>query len=155
MLKPKILSWLGLKIYFSLFLRELWYYSVVDKNNSSNERERNMTMNEWKLLTAIRDSEFHDGRDPVDSHTWVDCLKFDSRSHAGTMSSLSKKDLAYTDGETCWITQKGFDAITGKAGADWLIKSRKAREARKAREQIMRDCGLVKVRGALGGIYWE
>jgi hypothetical protein len=26
---------------------------------------------------------------------------------------------------------------------------------RKAREQAMKDCGLVKVRGALGGIYWE
>lgn len=34
-------------------------------------------------------------------------------------------------------------------------KARKARERRKAREQAMRDCGLVKVRGALGGIYWE
>jgi hypothetical protein len=26
---------------------------------------------------------------------------------------------------------------------------------RKAREQVMRDMGLVKVRGALGGVYWE
>lgn len=23
------------------------------------------------------------------------------------------------------------------------------------REQIMRDCGLVKVKGAMGGTYWE
>jgi hypothetical protein len=26
---------------------------------------------------------------------------------------------------------------------------------RRERDQAMRDCGLVKVRGALGGIYWE
>lgn len=26
---------------------------------------------------------------------------------------------------------------------------------RKAREQVMRDCGLIKVKGALGGTYWE
>ena len=31
----------------------------------------------------------------------------------------------------------------------------RANANRKAREQVMRDCGLVKVRGALGGIYWE
>lgn len=26
---------------------------------------------------------------------------------------------------------------------------------RKAREDILRSCGLTKVRGALGGVYWE
>ena len=31
----------------------------------------------------------------------------------------------------------------------------KRREARKARDEAYRDCGLVKVRGALGGTYWE
>jgi hypothetical protein len=31
----------------------------------------------------------------------------------------------------------------------------KANAARKFRDQAMRSCGLVKVRGALGGIYWE
>ena len=30
-----------------------------------------------------------------------------------------------------------------------------ARRARKLREQALRDLGLVKVRGALGGTYWE
>lgn len=36
-------------------------------------------------------------------------------------------------------------------------KARKARQkaARKAREDAYRSCGLVKVRGALGGVYWE
>lgn len=31
----------------------------------------------------------------------------------------------------------------------------RARATRRAREQAMRDCGLVKARGALGGTYWE
>ena len=31
----------------------------------------------------------------------------------------------------------------------------KRRAARREREQLLRDCGLVKVRGALGGVYWE
>lgn len=29
------------------------------------------------------------------------------------------------------------------------------RKLRRMRDQVMRDCGLVKVRGALGGTYWE
>lgn len=28
-------------------------------------------------------------------------------------------------------------------------------KARRFRDQARRDCGLVKVRGALGGVYWE
>lgn len=31
----------------------------------------------------------------------------------------------------------------------------KARANRKAREEVLRDLGLVKVKGALGGTYWE
>lgn len=31
----------------------------------------------------------------------------------------------------------------------------KAKRQRKVRDQVMRDLGLVKVRGALGGTYWE
>jgi DNA-directed RNA polymerase subunit M/transcription elongation factor TFIIS len=26
---------------------------------------------------------------------------------------------------------------------------------RREREMLLRDCGLVKVRGAMGGVYWE
>lgn len=50
-------------------------------------------------------------------------------------------------------------------GAKWLgtAKNGKFRTAaniraginRKAREDAMRSCGLVKVKGALGGTYWE
>ena len=36
-------------------------------------------------------------------------------------------------------------------------KSQKLRRnaARREREQVLRDCGLVKVKGQLGGVYWE
>lgn len=38
-----------------------------------------------------------------------------------------------------------------------LAEGRKIKRSlsRKQREAILRDCGLVKVRGALGGTYWE
>lgn len=31
----------------------------------------------------------------------------------------------------------------------------RARQRRRERDQAMKDCGLVKVRGAMGGTYWE
>ena len=34
-------------------------------------------------------------------------------------------------------------------------KRARRRKQRRERDAVMRDCGLVKVRGALGGIYWE
>ena len=34
-------------------------------------------------------------------------------------------------------------------------RNARARRNRQARESSLRSCGLVKVRGALGGIYWE
>lgn len=38
-----------------------------------------------------------------------------------------------------------------------ISKARRAnaRKARREREQALRDLGLVKVRGVLGGTYWE
>jgi len=34
-------------------------------------------------------------------------------------------------------------------------KRKAAAQRRRERDQVMRDCGLVKVRGAMGGTYWE
>ena len=34
-------------------------------------------------------------------------------------------------------------------------RNAKAKANRRAREAAMRSCGLVKVRGAMGGTYWE
>lgn len=36
-----------------------------------------------------------------------------------------------------------------------FIRRQRARENRKAKEAAMKSLGLVKVRGALGGVYWE
>jgi len=38
---------------------------------------------------------------------------------------------------------------------DTRVAKAKRGSMRRAREQALRDCGLVKVRGALGGVYWE
>jgi len=35
------------------------------------------------------------------------------------------------------------------------LKRKAINRARKAREQALRDVGMKKVRGTLGGIYWE
>ena len=35
------------------------------------------------------------------------------------------------------------------------IRRSRARIGRRGREEALRSCGLVKVRGALGGTYWE
>lgn len=45
------------------------------------------------------------------------------------------------------------EAEAREALADF--KRRRANRARRERDQVMRDCGLVKVRGAKGGTYWE
>jgi hypothetical protein len=34
-------------------------------------------------------------------------------------------------------------------------KKERAKANRKAKEEILKSLGLVKVRGALGGVYWE
>jgi hypothetical protein len=46
-------------------------------------------------------------------------------------------------------------ATIGVVGALQAAKRRKRNASRRARENALRSCGLVKVRGALGGTYWE
>lgn len=36
-----------------------------------------------------------------------------------------------------------------------IARQKRANANRKARNQAMRDLGLVRVRGNLGGVYWE
>jgi hypothetical protein len=73
-----------------------------------------ITKGERSLLAAIRDSEFHDGNDPVGNYVWVDYLDgwSDTRKFPGTMASLAKKGLVKTNGETCALTQAGFDIVS-------------------------------------------
>ena len=60
--------------------------------------------------------------------------------------------------------QKHYDGTLFVGGCDKnvsdkeirkLINTAKSSANRKAREQAYKDCGLVKVKGALGGTYWE
>ena len=53
------------------------------------------------------------------------------------------------------LQSKGIAAKYCELCSGRRIKNRKARRARHTRESALRDCGLVKVRGALGGTYWE
>lgn len=43
--------------------------------------------------------------------------------------------------------------MTKQEAREILAKHRNT--ARKEREGALRDCGLIKVRGAMGGTYWE
>lgn len=55
------------------------------------------------------------------------------------------------DGDT-WNTTYSIPIILEARKA--FARDRK-NKARRERDQIRRYCGLVRVRGALGGIYWE
>lgn len=48
-----------------------------------------------------------------------------------------------------WVTLAERDKAITRA------RNERANKARRERDQVRRDCGLVRVRGALGGIYWE
>ena len=54
-------------------------------------------------------------------------------------------------------TKDGENRCQGCDETEAVSKTTKARraKARRERESLMADCGLVKVRGALGGTYWE
>jgi hypothetical protein len=71
-----------------------------------------MTKLERQLLGNIIHSEYHDGANPVDNPTWVDCVTegFTGKTASGVMSSLVKKGWARTNGETVTVTSDGFRA---------------------------------------------
>lgn len=60
------------------------------------------------------------------------------------------------------VCEKCGDEISTRDGdnmcrpcEDGKRKKQRAAAARKARDEAMRSCGLVKVRGAMGGVFWE
>jgi hypothetical protein len=59
------------------------------------------------------------------------------------------------------VCEKCGEEIGGRGGDNLCqacedgVKRAKRALSRKQRESIMRSMGLVKVRGALGGTYWE
>ena len=113
-----------------------------------------MTALERRLLTQIRDSEYHDGSDPVDHEVWrsIACEGFKGKQVNGVLSSLAKKGWAKTqedgkdeegrDESVVWITRAGFDALAAtdtsttsaapKAGAAKEPKAKKERAPKAA-----------------------
>lgn len=61
-------------------------------------------------------------------------------------------EIGTRDGENlCFACDELSEDRDRKASA----KRAKARAARRARDEALRSCGLVKVRGSMGGTYWE
>jgi hypothetical protein len=84
-----------------------------------------ITDKERRLLVAIRDSDYHDGRDPIDDPVWTEIACDDSNlgtGAGGVMASLVAKGLAYTTGhgreDTCWITEDGMAALKAAEGKE-------------------------------------
>lgn len=82
-----------------------------------------LTNLEVLMLTAIRDSEFHNGADPIENETWNDTtmeafvrLGGKKAQAGGVMASLCEKGFAWTTGhgreDVCAITRAGFEALS-------------------------------------------
>jgi len=67
------------------------------------------------------------------------CWKCGSETDLGSVA-------AENDGRTVYCK---------KCSNDLRTKNLRRKAARQVREEAYAICGLVKVRGALGGIYWE
>ena len=62
--------------------------------------------------------------------------------------------------KVCKVCGKEFDGRDGDNTCPDCENASKAKHARaranrKALEDVYSSCGLVKVRGAMGGVYWE
>lgn len=76
-------------------------------------------------------------------------------AHCETVTRWRHKimDTQYTLNESGLLqTQSERDT---QADAKRKARNARARANRRAHDDAMRSCGLVKVRGALGGAYWE
>lgn len=58
----------------------------------------------------------------------------------------------YEASNPSWMTQ---NAEEERRVEPEKVRRARARANRKAKDQILRDMGMVKVRGNLGGTYWE
>lgn len=79
-----------------------------------------ITAKERSMLIKIRDCEFHDGRNPVNSPVWLNCIA-ESKSDGGVLTSLQTKGFVIVTvyrsqndpDNVVEITQAGFDALAG------------------------------------------
>lgn len=70
----------------------------------------NIALNQYTALNGAEPEEAEDACCWV--NTIADCgpCDIEPTSLPGVMGSLAKKNLVWTDGETCWFTEAGFDA---------------------------------------------
>ena len=59
------------------------------------------------------------------------------------------------DNKTAFEIAKGLNTQAKSAEDRDRAKKDRKNQARRERDQAMRDLNLVRVRGALGGVYWE
>lgn len=59
------------------------------------------------------------------------------------------------DNKTAFEIAKGLNTQTKSAEERERERKDRKNKARRERDQAMRDLGLKRVRGALGGVYWE
>jgi hypothetical protein len=64
-----------------------------------------------------------------------------TKSYAARVLALEDQGLSTSDAQAVVLAEDNKRAMRNKARRD--------------RDQVMRDMGMVKVRGALGGTYWE
>jgi hypothetical protein len=96
------------------------------KRNTESNAAVTITEKERALLEGIRDSQYHDGQDPIEHATWtwdaLDNSGLNPESRGGVASSLEKKGLAWFDqattkaigsgdDDTCAITAAGMAAL--------------------------------------------
>jgi hypothetical protein len=80
---------------------------------------QNVTAFEKTLLTSVKESEYHDGQDPVDNPVWADCVLdlIPTKSRGGVMSSLVKKGwVRFHDcgaDSTVTLTAEGLRVLRG------------------------------------------
>ena len=93
--------------------------SPHEKDSPMNTATTNITEKELEILEQLANHEMHDGRDPVESQIWFECLvdlTFSGKALSGVISSCVKKDLIGTmdlhapKDATVWITAKGMEA---------------------------------------------
>jgi uncharacterized Zn finger protein (UPF0148 family) len=61
-------------------------------------------------------------------------------------------EIGTRDGDN---TCQACEDASGIASKSAKAKRARAAANRRARESALRSCGMVKVRGAMGGTYWE
>lgn len=83
----------------------------------------NLTALETKVFNSFIDDDFIGdlGIEDPDAATWVDGIAEDTRirptSLSGVMASLSKKNLIWTNGESCGFTDKGREVAVAMRDA--------------------------------------